>query len=89
MKRSHAKLIFDSGSKAAVQVHNLVLVTKFLSQLEEKSILERGVHLTLFALLLRFLILSEGIETGGFEQMDLLVVTITLHQLIVHIHGTS
>ena len=89
MKRSHAKLIFDRGGEAAVQVHNLVLVSEFLGQLEEKSILERGVHLTLFALLLGFLILSEGVETGGLEQVDLLVVTITLHQLIVHIHGTS
>ena len=42
--------------------------------------------MTLLTLLLRFLVLGECVETGCFEQMQLLVVIIALHQLVVDVH---
>jgi len=70
-----------------VQIHDFVLVAQLLSKLEQNSVLEGRVLTALLALLFRFFVLSESVETGCLEQMDLWIVFVSLHEFVVDVHG--
>jgi len=79
-------LILDAAAETSVQVHDFVLITKFLSELEEKTHLERAVLDTLFSLGLGFAVLSKSVQTASLVNIDLLVLISTLDQFIVDCH---
>lgn len=66
-----------------MKIHDLVLVAKFLRQLEEQAHLQRVIFYALLALYFCFLKLTQCVETAGFIDMNLLVRLVALDQLIV------
>lgn len=72
-----------------MEIHDFVFIAQLLSKLKQNSVLEGCVFSALFALLFRFFVLSESVETGCFEQVDLLIVFVPLHELVVNVHSAS
>ena len=72
-----------------MEIHNFVFIAQLLSKLKQNSVLEGCVFSALLALLFRFFVLSESVETGCFEQVDLLIVFVPLHELVVDVHSAS
>jgi hypothetical protein len=86
VKSRHAELVLDAAAETSMQVHDFVLIAKFLSKLEEKTHLERAVLDTLFSLGLGFAVLSQGVQTASLVNIDLLVLFSALDQFIVNCH---
>ena len=72
-----------------MKVHDLVLVAKFLRQLEEKAHFESAILDTLFSLFLSLLILAKCVVAAGFVDEDLLVLFSALDKLIIDLHGLA
>lgn len=70
-----------------MQIHDFVLISKFLSQLEEQTHLERAIFNTFFSLGLCFAVLTERVKAASLVDVDLLVLISTLDKLIVDLHG--
>ena len=84
---SHAKLVFNRAAQSRMQVHDFVLISELLGQLEQKTHFERTVFEALFGFSLSFLVLSSRVETAGLVYIDLLVLLATLDQFIVDLHS--
>ena len=72
-----------------MKVHNLVLVAKFLRQLEKKAHFQSAVLNALLSLFLSLLILAKGIVAAGLVDEDLLVLLLAFDKLIVDLHGLA
>jgi hypothetical protein len=69
-----------------MKVHDLVLVAKFLRQLEEQAHLQGVIFNALLAFYLGLLELTQGVETACLIDVNLLVRLIALDQFVVHSH---
>ena len=72
-----------------MEIHDFVFIAQLLSKLKQNSVLEGCVFSALLALLFRIFVLSESVETGCFEQVDLWIVFVPLHELVVDVHSAS
>ena len=72
-----------------MQVHYLILISKFLRQLEKQTHLERAVLKALFSLSLCLLVLAQSVETARLVDVDLLVLLTALNQFIIHRHSLA
>ena len=70
-----------------MQIHDLVLITKFLRQLEEETHLKWAVFDALLSLSLRFPVLTERVQAASLVDEDLLILLATLDQLVIDSHG--
>lgn len=66
VKRGHAELVLHRVGKGAMIVHNLILITHFLSKLEEQSVLQRGIFRFLY-LLLGLFVVAKGVLAASLE----------------------
>ena len=66
-----------------MKVHDLVLVAKFLRQLEEQTHLKRAVLNTLLSFCLGLPVLTERVKAASLVDIDLLVLLATLDKLVI------
>ena len=72
-----------------MKVHDFVLVTEFLCQLEQDTHLQRAILKTFLCLGFGFFALTQSIQTACFEDENLLILLTTFDQLIIDCHGLS
>ncbi len=72
-----------------MEIHDFVFISQLLSKLKQNTVLEGCVFSALLALLFRFFVLSESVETCCLEQVDLWVVFVPLHQFVIDVHSAS
>lgn len=70
-----------------MQIHDLVLVAKFLRQLEEQTHLKWAVFNAFLSLCLRFPVLTERVQAASLIDIDLLILLATLDKLVIDSHG--
>jgi hypothetical protein len=69
-----------------VVVHDLSLITDFLGQLEQQSVLEARI-LSLQSFLFSLFEIAKGVLAAGLVGVNVPVIVRALHQLIVDVHG--
>ena len=85
MESSHTQLIFNRVRKCTMIAHDLVFISRFLSELEQKSVFKLRV-LTFLGFDLRLFELIQSVKATSFKGVKIRIIIISLHKIIINIH---
>ncbi len=86
MQRCKTQLILNRAAKRRVIIHDFILITELLRELEKQPVPEPAIFWRPLSFLLGLLVLTEGVQAASFEAVDVAVVVRPLHQLVVDVH---
>jgi len=72
-----------------VEIHDLVLISKFLGKLKKQSCLQWTIFMGFFTLRLSLFILSKSIQTASLVNVHIRVGLRPLNKFIININSTS
>jgi hypothetical protein len=88
MQGSHAELVFYCVLQAAMQIHDFILISQLLCELEQQSYFKRRVLLALLTFSLRFFVHAKRIQTASLEHVQVVERLTALDQLVINVHRT-